>query len=398
MIFDVSTLAFAEGFVSFAGGLILLITWWQDRTAWAAFWWSAANCGAGIGITLLALHAVLPAYASTIVGPVILDGCAVLAWVAARIFNRGRIGPYPVLAAVVAWIALLMFTRSYASEQLAVALGWGISGGLYGAGAIEFWLARGEKLRGRWPMIFLLTLMAIALFLLTIEFTFSTLALPMASISWLGIIHFVTLIYAVGSAVFLVMMLKGRSEAKHKAAALTDPLTGLPNRRAFMERAERLFDRNGCDANPISLLAFDLDRFKDINDAFGHPTGDRVLRIFADVVSRALRPADMAGRLGGEEFALALPGCSDQAALAIARRIRDAFQDDARFLNGQRVDATVSVGVATTSEHECSLIDIIASADGALYRAKGLGRNRVVRADADGDSRDPDASSVVRIA
>src|ERR1700691_1968029 len=114
MIFDVSTLAFAEGFVSFAGGLILLITWWQDRTAWAAFWWAAANCGAGVGITLLALHAVLPAYASTIVGPLILDLCAILAWVAARIFNRGRIGPHPVLAAAVAWIALLMLTRSYA--------------------------------------------------------------------------------------------------------------------------------------------------------------------------------------------------------------------------------------------------------------------------------------------
>lgn len=84
--------------------------------------------------------------------------------------------------------------------------------------------------------------------------------------------------------------------------------------------------------------------------------------------------------------------------MAIARRIRDAFQDDARFLNGQRVDSTVSVGVATTSERECSLVDIIASADGALYRAKGLGRNRVVLADADGNSRDPDASSLVRIA
>ena len=398
MIFDVSTLAFSEGFVSFAGGLILLIIWWQDRAAWAAFWWAAANCGAGVGITLLALHAVLPAYAATIVGPLILDVCAVLAWVAARIFNRGRIGPYPVLAALVAGIALLMLTRSYASEQFAVALGWGISGGLYGAAAIEFWLARGEMLRGRWPMIFLLSSMAVALFLLTIEFTFSTLALPMASISWLGIIHFVTLIYAIGSAVFLVMMLKGRSEATHKAAALIDPLTGLPNRRAFIERAERIFGRSERDANPISLLAFDLDRFKDINDAFGHPTGDQVLRIFAGVLSRALRPADMAGRLGGDEFALALPGCGDQAALAIARRIRDTFQDDARFLNGQRVDATVSVGVATPSEHERGFIDIIASADGALYRAKGLGRNRVVLADADGDSRDPGSSSVVRIA
>jgi diguanylate cyclase (GGDEF)-like protein len=396
MTFDVATLAFAEGFVSFAGGLILLITWWQDRAAWAALWWAAANCGAGVGITLLALHAVLPAYASTIVGPLILDLCAVLAWVAAAIFNRGRVMPTPVLAGTIAWIALLTLTGAYASGQLAVAVGWGISGCLYGAAAIEFWRGRGERLRGRWPMISLLALMAIALFLLTIEFSFSTLALPMASISWLGVIHFVTLVYAVGSAVFLVMMLRGRGEAKHKAAALTDPLTGLPNRRAFMERAERLFARSGRGEIPISLLAFDLDRFKSINDAFGHPAGDQVLRIFANVLSRALRPADTAARIGGEEFALVLPGCGDQAAMAIARRIRDAFQDDARFLNGRRLDATVSVGVATASEPGCSLADVIASADAALYRAKALGRNHVMAAD--GGSNDSPPSAVTRIA
>src|SRR6202034_113919 len=126
---------------------------------------------------------------------------------------------------------------------------WGISGGVYGAAAIEFLLARGEKLRGRWPMISLLASMAVALFLLSIEFAFSTLAQPIASIGWLGIIHFVTLIYAIGSPVFLVMMLKERSEAKHRAEALIDELTGLPNRRAFMERAGRIFARTERDAS-----------------------------------------------------------------------------------------------------------------------------------------------------
>src|ERR1700722_13403928 len=161
MTFDVSTLTFAEGVVSFAGGLILLMNWWLDRTVWAAFWWGTANCGAGIGIAMLALHAVLPAYASYFVGPLVLDVCAALAWSAAWIFNRGSIKLYPVLAAVGAGIALLIFTAAYASQQFAVALGWGISGCLYAAGAIEFWLARSEKLRGRWPMISLLGLMAI---------------------------------------------------------------------------------------------------------------------------------------------------------------------------------------------------------------------------------------------
>jgi diguanylate cyclase (GGDEF)-like protein len=267
---------------------------------------------------------------------------------------------------------------------------------LYAAAAIEFWLTRGEKLRGRWPMISVLGLMAVSLFLLAAEFTFTTLALPMASIGWLGIIHFATLGYGVGSAVFLVMMLKDRSEAKHKAAALIDPLTGLANRRAFMDRAERMLDRNLRENSPISLLAFDLDYFKEVNDTFGHPTGDHVLRIFAAVLSRTLRPADSGGRIGGEEFCAVLAGCGAEAALAIARRIRSAFVDDARFVNGQRVGATVSVGVATAIVHGSTLADIIASADHALYRAKKLGRNRVMLAES--NSRDPDPGAVIRVA
>src|SRR5476649_664436 len=111
---------------------------------------------------------------------------------------------------------------------------------------------------------------------------------------------------------------------------------------------------------------------------------------------RALRPVDIAGRMGGEEFAVALPGCSVEAALAIARRVRSTFQDEARFVNGQRVGATLCVGVATAPEHGCSLADIIASADAALYRAKGLGRNRVMLAQ--GNSTGSVPATVARIA
>jgi diguanylate cyclase (GGDEF)-like protein len=110
---------------------------------------------------------------------------------------------------------------------------------------------------------------------------------------------------------------------------------------------------------------------------------------------RALRPADIAGRIGGEEFSAALPGCSAEVALAVARRIRSAFEDDARFVGGQHVGATVSVGVATATVHT-NLAQVIANADGALYRAKGLGRNRVSLAR--GNSFESEPSIVVRIA
>ena len=163
-----------------------------------------------------------------------------------------------------------------------------------------------------------------------------------------------------------------------------------------MDRAQRVFDRNAGDDKPISLLAFDLDRFKIINDTFGHPVGDQVLRMFADGLSWALRPADIAARIGGEEFAVVLPGCSVQAALAIADRIRASFQDNALFVNGQRVGATVSVGIATSLGRPSDLLGVLASADGALYQAKASGRNRIVQADDNGIDLTP--ANVIRIA
>jgi diguanylate cyclase (GGDEF)-like protein len=349
----------------------------------------------GTGIILLALHNVLPHYASDIIGPLILDACAALTWVAARVFNRGSVNPYAVLAAAAAWIAISVFTGAHAGEQLSAALGIAISGCLYTAGAFDFWQARGEQLRGRWPMVSVLSLFAVSLFLAAIELSSSKHYLPTPPVGWFGIIHFVGLIYSVGAAISLIRMLKERSETEYKIAALIDPLTGLANRRAFMDRAQRIFDRSGHDEKPISLLMFDLDGFKGINDRFGHSTGDHVLRIFADDLSRVLRPADIAARMGGEEFVVVLPGCSIQAALAIADRVRRVFEGDARFLNGQRVGATVSVGVATAIEPASSLADILARADGALYQAKATGRNRIM---AESDARDPQLPSVIRIA
>jgi diguanylate cyclase (GGDEF)-like protein len=396
MSLDVATLTFAGGSVSLASGLLVLLYWFQNRTAWAAFWWAASSIGAGIGIFLLALHGIAAPIASDILGPLILDACAALTWVSATILNRGSASPFPIVAGVTSWITILIVTGSFGSEQYATAFGVGVSGCLYAAAAMEYWWGRAEKLRGRWPMISALGVFAIALFLASADFLTSRHYLPMPAINWLGIVHFAGLGYAIVGAICLITMLKERSEALYKAAALTDPLTGLANRRAFMDRAQRLFDRNAVGGKPISLIAFDLDRFKGINDTFGHPVGDQVLRIFADVLLWALRPSDIAARIGGEEFVVVLPGCGTQAALAIADRIRGAFQDNSRFVDGHSVGATVSVGVASSVGQALSLMNILANADGALYRAKASGRNRIMQAE--NDTIDSSSPNVIRFA
>jgi diguanylate cyclase (GGDEF)-like protein len=394
MTFDISTLAIARAIVAFAGGLVLLMNWWHDRAVWAAFWWGVVGCGTGVGIALLAMHAVLPDWATGMVGPLILDLCGALTWAAARIFTRGSVKPLVVIAGMGGWMALLIVAATFASKQHAIALGVAITACLYCAAAVQFWLGRAEKLRGRWAMISLLVLQSIALLLASIQYATSRLTLP--TVGWFGIIHFVGLIYVGGAAIFLTMMLNERREIKYKAAALIDPLTGLANRRAFLERAQQMLDRSLRDDVPISLIAVDLDRFKNVNDAFGHQVGDHVLRIFADVLSRVLRPADIAGRMGGEEFVAVLPGCGIEAALVVARRIRSAFQDDARFVGGHRVEATLSAGVACAPEHGDGLTEIMARADAAMYAAKDQGRNRVMRAEP--YSSDPQSATVIRIA
>jgi hypothetical protein len=147
MSLDVTTLTFAGGFVTLSSGLLMLLYWSQNRTAWAAFWWAAASIGAGTGIFLLALHGIVTPFASDILGPLILDACASLTWVAAAIFNRGSINPYPVVAGVIVWITMLIIVGAFGGERFATAFGTGVSGCLYAAAAIEYWRGRAEQLR-----------------------------------------------------------------------------------------------------------------------------------------------------------------------------------------------------------------------------------------------------------
>jgi diguanylate cyclase (GGDEF)-like protein len=395
MHLDVATLTFAEAIISFACGMFMLLHWWQNRAAFAALWWAAASCGIGAGITLLALQPVLPLYASEIIGPLILNGSAAATWIAALAFNRGTVKAVPILSLLGGWAASLALVGALGGQRVAPAFGISTGALFYAAAGVEFWLGRRERLRGRWPMIYLLGQQAAALFLGGIDFATSAHLLEMPELGWFGVVHFAELIYAVGSAISLVTMLKERTEAKHRQAALTDPLTGLANRRAFMERAERVFNRCQQNAKPVTILAFDLDNFKRINDTFGHPTGDDVLRGFGNLLSRMLRPSDLVARLGGEEFGAILPNCDLQVALAIAGRIRSAFQEEARFMNGRAIGATVSVGIATAAADQ-SLMETIASADDALYRAKNSGRNRVAVSERNYPAQN--GANVVRIA
>lgn len=155
-----------------------------------------------------------------------------------------------------------------------------------------------------------------------------------------------------------------------------DVLTGLPNRRGFMAQAEAKLRRS---AKRVALLVCDVDHFKDINDSYGHPVGDRVLAGVAAVIQSVLRKADLAGRVGGEEFFILLDAADQNDAVAAAERLRGRLAEK-RYLNDKpAARITVSIGVACRMRGE-SIDRLFARADIALYKAKREGRNRVVLA------------------
>jgi diguanylate cyclase (GGDEF)-like protein len=174
-------------------------------------------------------------------------------------------------------------------------------------------------------------------------------------------------------------MAKERSEKVHRAAATIDPLTEIFNRRALMDSGRRVLARIAWDKQPVAVLMFDLDHFKKINDRFGHAIGDEALKLFARTASAKLRATDIIGRLGGEEFAAVLPATNLASAALAADRVRVAFEEAAKEVEGLPVEGTVSIGASATDDADCNIDVLLAMADKALYAAKSGGRNCIVQ-------------------
>ncbi len=174
-----------------------------------------------------------------------------------------------------------------------------------------------------------------------------------------------------------------QSQAKLEAAlarveeqSVTDALTGLRNRRAFEQKMAEEFERVTRYNVPLSLLMLDVDKFKSFNDTFGHPAGDDLLQNLARLLEEKARGADFLARYGGEEFVVILPNTEREGAFILAERFRRAIEGAA----WRQRAITISIGIATVSEHIQNAQDLLQEADKALYQAKNSGRNRVTQA------------------
>lgn len=175
-------------------------------------------------------------------------------------------------------------------------------------------------------------------------------------------------------------MLRLRQDLDHERdQANNDPLTGIPNRRAYQHRL--IEDRARCkrENKSLCLIVWDIDHFKSINDQYGHSVGDQVLSCIAHKIRQRIRKSDFVARIGGEEFATLLPDCDTENAVQLAEQLRQEIAQCNINLEQGKVSVTISCGIAELAPDECDTT-LFARADKALYQAKGEGRNRICTA------------------
>ena len=164
----------------------------------------------------------------------------------------------------------------------------------------------------------------------------------------------------------------------YKEQALKDPLTGIYNRRAYDKKALEEMERYLRYKNIFSMLLFDVDHFKRVNDVYGHDIGDKCLKEIIKKIKPGLRKTDFLARFGGEEFIVLLPGTSKNKAVIVAEKIREIVEEIEFFHKKERVSITVSVGVTSVKKKDLSIDDVFKRLDNAMYKAKKSGRNKVV--------------------
>jgi diguanylate cyclase (GGDEF)-like protein len=402
---DVHTLFVVTIYVEAMLGLLLLFAWVQNPGNRAVAWWGCAHFLCAASIVIFGMFGNVPDAVSIDLANALLFVAVAVMWSGARVFDGRRPRLVALFGGAALWLVACRMPLFAPSNETRVILSSLIISGYTWATAFEFWRGRGEPLVSRWPAIFILFAHGSLLLLRTPASDVLPWSEPLSVTGsvWPTVLSFEALLFAIAMAFIMLAMAKERSELRHKTAALIDPLTGIFNRRAFLDEAATLGQEQRVVLKPITVLLADLDRFKSINDRFGHAVGDRALQVFADVATATLGPIDLIGRLGGEEFAIVLHHADRERGLAIAERIRVSFESRAAEIDGHAIGATVSMGMVVADHGLFDLPALLAQADAALYCAKERGRNRVElaslkrvlerAADADGVTRPRPASS-----
>jgi diguanylate cyclase (GGDEF)-like protein len=380
MSLDVSTALALAAIIATMLGVLIIFSWMQERRDFYLAFWGAGYVVGGVATGLLCARGVIADFFSINIADALLALAYGLMLAALRDFCGRSTSIVWICAGAMLWLFACDFPFFLNSPPLRVALLSAVLAAYSAACAAQLWKGREERLASRLPAIACLSI-----------HTFACAArVPLALMGGLDASHLVggpwftvlvleSLIIVIALAILVVSMAKERQRLEERIAAWTDELTGVASRRAFLTEGEtRLAAARKAGATASTVL-FDLDHFKGFNDNYGHETGDRVLRAFAECATQILRPDDLFGRIGGEEFAALLIGVGGESAQAVAERLRRAVEGIQLSKDGARLRVSVSAGVSTALTSERHLTDMLRQADRALYRAKSQGRNRVER-------------------
>jgi len=378
MSLDTSTLYLVATMVAAMLGAMLLFFGRQENIP-ALQWWGTAYLLGAASVALWTLAAgTLGPTLSLALNAVGFVACGMV-WNASRVFHGRKPNLPGLILGAIAWIAAVTMLPP-ASTALRLTIGAGIVAIYAALTATELWTERRRTMQARWPAAAVPVLHGLVLML---PILLGDLLHPhgdlFAGSIWVTVFEIELVLYAVGTVFVIFMLVSERTVTAHKNAASVDPLTGMFNRRGFAEATSRVIEREAKAGRPATVMIFDIDHFKSINDRFGHPAGDEILKLFTAVVVNNLRISDLSGRIGGEEFAALLP-CSLEEAVVVAERVREAFEASGIVDDTGPVATTVSIGVAG-GPAGTELEVLLAAADTALYQAKRSGRNRVEAAE-----------------
>jgi diguanylate cyclase (GGDEF)-like protein len=381
---DIKTLFVADVAVMLMTAGVSFYLWRQHRDMAGLLWWSFATGTEAAALLILGLFGPVPPPPAGISSGLLFVAGFLMIWESMRRFNgrparKGRLVVLMLTFVAVLGIAvfmgatlrqragLLMFSLSLC----AAACTWEVT---FGAAT---------ALRSRFALAAIFSVIGVLLARMAILTGLAPADKPVTSfVDLVG--EEVPLINSIGVLCLcfgLVMMFSERLSKRYQTLALTDELTGLPNRRFLLEQGGALSRRADLYDSTACVLMMDLDHFTEINERFGHAGGDRALAAVATLLQLHMRPTDIVARYGGEEFCALLIATETEEAARIAERLRAAIARQVIELDGQPLEFTASIGVAPLRNSD--LATSIRNADAALYRAKLWGRNQVAVAESD---------------
>jgi len=375
MQLSVPTLIVADVYVMLLVALLMFLAWRSGRRE-PTLGYLCLSLTLGVVATVLgALRNMGIDWVPIVLGNSLLVLALAFNWTAMRVFAGRPPHWRGIVAAPLVWAGLCLFPAFFAADALRLRIAtMSVFTVVYiGLAMAELWHSRQVIQVSLRP----------ALALMAVHIAVYTLRIPLdqgqpfevsGEFDFFALVIFETMLYAVGIAFVTLAMVRERAELEYRQASLSDPLTGIGNRRAFVEHGERLLLRCRDAGQQVTLLLCDLDQFKRLNDTLGHKAGDHALISFGQVMKSRMRRQDVFGRIGGEEFACLLADADARVAQDVAERIRSEFANLPFSPSGV---LSVSIGMSDTAWVDYSLDRLMGEADRALYEAKAAGRNCV---------------------